>query len=460
MGQTLSEPVTVKETAICQDENYKVASSSMQGWRTSMEDSHTHILSLPDDPDTTWFSVFDGHGGSIVAKYASKHLHKYVTQRPEFPNDIPEALRQGFLDIDNAMLNEEQIKEQMAGSTAICCLIRDNKLYCANSGDSRAIACRNGTLVTLSNDHKPNNPEEMDRIYNAGGWVEFNRVNGNLALSRALGDFPFKRNQLIPAEQQIVTALPEVTVHDLSEDWDFLVLACDGIWDVLTNQAVINFVTESIAEGKYPESICEELLTYCLAPVCQMGGLGGDNMTIIIICFLHGKSWQHLVDKCKKIHSEKKALSKLMEPSFNTFDRFTAEGPFSEVSVLKTSDDSQNSNETSSSHTSSPSSSPISTEEKFDGILTETLDSAVNEDEKKSVDDTKATVDDSKSYEADCKTTKTATIANDECTADQSTKSGEVTCVAETLTESKTDTPSVTDTNATSPIDDVSNGDY
>lgn len=103
------------------------------------------------------------------------------------------------------MYNDEAIKEQMAGSTAITVLIKDNKLYCANAGDSRAIACRNGTLVTLSQDHKPNNPEEMDRIYNAGGWVEFNRVNGNLALSRALGDFLFKRNQTIGPEQQIVT---------------------------------------------------------------------------------------------------------------------------------------------------------------------------------------------------------------------------------------------------------------
>lgn len=370
MGQTLSEPVTAKETAICQDDYYKVGSSCMQGWRTSMEDSHTHILSLPDDPETTWFSVFDGHGGSIVAKYASKHLHKFVIQRPEFPENIPEALRQGFLDIDSAMLNDEQVKEQMAGTTAICCLIRDNKLYCANAGDSRAIACRKGALVTLSSDHKPNNPEEMDRIYNAGGWVEFNRVNGNLALSRALGDFLFKRNQLISPEQQIVTALPEVTVHDMNEDWDFLVLACDGIWDVLTNQAVINFVTEMIGEGKYPESICEELLTYCLAPVCQMGGLGGDNMSIIIICFLHGKPWQDLVDKCKRIHSEKKASSKLCEPAFSAFDRFTADGPFAEVSVLKASDDLSNANESSSSsHTSSPSSSsPISTEEKFELI--------------------------------------------------------------------------------------------
>ncbi|CRL02198.1 CLUMA_CG015126, isoform A [Clunio marinus] len=371
MGQTLSEPVTNKETAICQDDFYKVGSSCMQGWRTSMEDSHTHILSLPDDPGTSWFSVFDGHGGSIVAKYASKHLHKFVIQRPEFPNDIPEALKQGFLECDTAMYNDVAIKEQMAGSTAITVLIRDNKIYCANAGDSRAIGSRNGTLVALSSDHKPNNPEEMDRIFNAGGWVEFNRVNGNLALSRALGDFLFKRNQTIPAEKQIVTAYPEVSVHDLTEEWDFLVLACDGIWDVLTNQAVINFVTEMIGEGKYPESICEELLGYCLAPVCHMGGLGGDNMSIIIVCLLHGKPWENLVEKCKKIHSNKRASTKLSDPAFTNFDRFTAEGPFAEVSVLKAADDIHNSKDSvsSSSHTSSSSSSPISTDEKFETMV-------------------------------------------------------------------------------------------
>lgn len=120
---------------------------------------------------------------------------------------------QGFLECDTAMYNDEAIKEQMAGSTAITALIRDKKLYCANAGDSRAIASKNGTLIQLSHDHKPNNPEEMDRIYNAGGWVEFNRVNGNLALSRALGDFLFKRNQLISAEQQIVTGEIISEVH-------------------------------------------------------------------------------------------------------------------------------------------------------------------------------------------------------------------------------------------------------
>jgi hypothetical protein len=128
-----------------------------------------------------------------------------------------------------------------------------------------------------------------------------------------------------------------------------------------------------IGEGKYPESICEELLGYCLAPVCQMGGLGGDNMSIIIICLLHGKPFENLVERCKKIHADKKAATKLSEPAFSQFDRFTADGPFAEVSVLKAADDvhSTGDSTSSSSHTSSPSSSPISTDEKFEAMLVE-----------------------------------------------------------------------------------------
>lgn len=150
---------------------------------------------------------------------------------------------------------------------------------------------------------------------------------------------------------------------------------------LLAFKAVINFVTEMIGEGKYPESICEELLGYCLAPVCQMGGLGGDNMSIIIICLLHGKPWEHLVERCKKIHADKKAATKLSEPAFAQFDRFTADGPFAEVSVLKAADDvhSTGDSTSSSSHTSSPSSSPISTDEKFEAMLVEGTAAEVEE---------------------------------------------------------------------------------
>ena len=94
MGQTLSEPVTAKESAYCQNELYRVGSSCMQGWRINMEDSHTHILSLPDDPGTAFFAVYDGHGGATVAQYAGKHLHKFILKRPEYKDNIEEALKQ------------------------------------------------------------------------------------------------------------------------------------------------------------------------------------------------------------------------------------------------------------------------------------------------------------------------------------------------------------------------------
>lgn len=300
MGQTLSEPETSKESAFCQNDYYKVGSSCMQGWRIHMEDSHTHILSLPDDPGTAFFAVYDGHGGANIAQYAGKHLHKFVTRRPEYGNDLRRALQRGFLDIDDAMLNDESLKEQMAGSTAVAVMIKDEQLYCANAGDSRAIACVGGKLDVLSFDHKPNNASELERIKRAGGYVEYNRVNGYLALSRALGDFSLKRNGDKLPEEQVVTAYPDVEERQITEDWEFMVIACDGIWDVLPSQSVLDFVQGEIAQGIYPQNICENLMTRCLAPDCQMGGIGGDNMTVIIICFLHGKPYEDLVNRCKE----------------------------------------------------------------------------------------------------------------------------------------------------------------
>uniref|UniRef100_A0A8D8PVX0 protein-serine/threonine phosphatase n=1 Tax=Cacopsylla melanoneura TaxID=428564 RepID=A0A8D8PVX0_9HEMI len=301
MGQTLTEPVTHKDTSSVQNGLFKVGASCMQGWRITMEDSHTHILSLPDDPGTAFFAVFDGHGGSKIAQYAGKHLHKYIVKRKEYKENIPAALENGFMDIDSAMQEDDSLKDELAGTTAICILIKDNILYCANVGDSRAIACENGLMIELSHDHKPNNEEEMRRITSAGGWVEFNRVNGNLALSRALGDFVFKKNERRDAREQIVIALPDVVVQKVSSNMEFMVIACDGIWDVMTNEEVCDFVRVRIGSGMEPEEICEDLMTRCLAPDCQMGGLGCDNMTVVIICLLHGQPYADLVKKCANV---------------------------------------------------------------------------------------------------------------------------------------------------------------
>ncbi|XP_071558696.1 probable protein phosphatase 2C T23F11.1 [Temnothorax nylanderi] len=310
MGQTLSEPITKKKSACCRDSNYRVGSSCMQGWRIKMEDSHVHILSLPSDPGTAFFAVYDGHGGAAMAQYAGKHLHEYIIKRSEYKEgDIVTGIQQGFLELDKAMQNNAALRDEHAGTTVIAILIKDNILYSANAGDSRAVACINGRAVPLSRDHKPTLKEERKRIEAAGGFVEYKRVNGNLALSRALGDFIFKRNDHKSPQEQIVTAFPEVQQFTVDEDWEFIVLACDGIWDVMTSEEVVQFVRPRLAHkiGNeetsnftiHPEVICEELLNCCLAPDALMG-TGCDNMTVILVCFLHGKPCSHLASRCEK----------------------------------------------------------------------------------------------------------------------------------------------------------------
>lgn len=272
-----------------------------------MEDSHTHILSLPDDPGVAFFAVYDGHGGAKIADYAGKHLHKYVINRDEYrEGNVGDALKKAFLELDDVMLDEESLRTEQSGSTAITIIIKDKTLYCANIGDSRAIGSVNNSLEKLSWDHKPNNVEEYERITDAGGWVDCNRVNGNLALSRAFGDYMFKRNSSRPAEEQIVTAYPDIVERPVTPDWDFLVLACDGIWDVMSDDDVLNYVTENIANGMEPEDICETLMMRCLAPDCQMAGLGCDNMTVVIVVFLHNGTYEDVIEKCKNYISDKK----------------------------------------------------------------------------------------------------------------------------------------------------------
>jgi protein phosphatase 2C family protein 2/3 len=127
-------------------------------------------------------------------------------------------------------------------------------------GDSRAIASVRGRVQQLSYDHKPNNELEAKRIIAAGGWVEYNRVNGNLALSRALGDFVFKKNENKGAEEQIVTAYPDVDIKELTSDHEFVLLACDGIWDVLSNDEVLEFVRTRIAQQIPPDLVRKRTL--------------------------------------------------------------------------------------------------------------------------------------------------------------------------------------------------------
>eukprot|EP00602_Paraphysomonas_sp_CaronLab_P008243 CAMPEP_0185019610 /NCGR_PEP_ID=MMETSP1103-20130426/2225_1 /TAXON_ID=36769 /ORGANISM="Paraphysomonas bandaiensis, Strain Caron Lab Isolate" /LENGTH=382 /DNA_ID=CAMNT_0027550025 /DNA_START=248 /DNA_END=1396 /DNA_ORIENTATION=- len=173
-----------------------------------------------------------------------------------------------------------------AGCTACVSLKHGNDLYVANAGDSRAVLCRgDGSAYALSFDHKPNDKTESDRIIAAGGFVnQVGRVNGNLNLSRAIGDLKYKQNRNIPPPEQIISGDPDITVTTLLPDDKFFLVACDGIWDCFTNQEACDFVSKRIDDGKELSAILEDIFKFCVSvDPRNTGGIGGDNMTCIIV---------------------------------------------------------------------------------------------------------------------------------------------------------------------------------
>ncbi|XP_016360580.1 protein phosphatase 1G-like [Sinocyclocheilus anshuiensis] len=177
-----------------------------------------------------------------------------------------------------------------SGTTAVVALIRGKQLIVANAGDSRCVVSEKGKAVDMSYDHKPEDELELTRIKNAGGKVTMDgRVNGGLNLSRAIGDHFYKRNKALPPEEQMISALPDVKVLTLNEDHEFMVIACDGIWNVMSSQEVLDFVNERLkteaGKNRPLSAIIEELLDHCLAPDTSGDGTGCDNMTCMIITF-------------------------------------------------------------------------------------------------------------------------------------------------------------------------------
>lgn len=328
----LRTPVTYKKSSARQNLNFNVGSSCMQGWRREMEDDHVHILDIsnndmvklqisttPRERTYSYFAVFDGHSGKHTARYLAKNLHLRIINTPEFKNGIIEqAIIKGVMNCDSKMLKDGIANG--SGSTGVFALLNETDLYVGNVGDSRIIASINGKAKPLSFDHKPFEENEKRRIYKAGSFVRNNRVRGQLAVSRAFGDFEYKCNASISPRYQEVTAYPDIFKHKIEHNWEFIFLACDGIWDVLTNQQVVDMVVQRIANKVEPKDICEKIMDICLTsqesvrrlPIPVGWGAGYDNMTAILVCFLHNQPFLSLVGKCKQLLSDD--VSNLKDP--------------------------------------------------------------------------------------------------------------------------------------------------
>jgi len=232
--------------------NYDISVRAVQGDRVTMEDEYFVA------PEGRFVAVYDGHGGNGVSTYLRDNLFLRLKQqlqrrqwmdqetpsqdyRPSISSYVT-ALRTAFDRIDEEVMARDEMQYQ--GSTAVAVAIHEaidgsRTLLSANVGDSRAILCRDGKAVDLTRDHKPSDEREKARILALGEtieWDHFCKVHRvkNLSLSRAIGDRFAK-----PA----VSGQVEIKHFPLRESTDeFVVLASDGLWDVMTSDQVVNFV--------------------------------------------------------------------------------------------------------------------------------------------------------------------------------------------------------------------------
>jgi len=261
-----------------------------------------------------FFGIFDGHCGKLASIFCGTNMHKYIDEVNELMN--VDDLTKQIVKLDSDFL-EKQVQD---GTTAIFAIVRpcfDDKgeiskynLIVGNIGDSRAVLGRkeNGVynFCPLSEDHKPGNLIEESRIVEAGGFVQLNRVNGNLALSRAIGDKPYKVPRDFTPEKQMVTCVPDFHMEEITTN-DFIFLACDGIYegDIFTPETVIQFISEKLLQSEDLAKIASDLLDECVLRGSR------DNMSAMIIQFTDGTSYNSENEYVPGVyHDEKKKIFK------------------------------------------------------------------------------------------------------------------------------------------------------
>ncbi|KAI1869640.1 uncharacterized protein JN550_005621 [Neoarthrinium moseri] len=274
------------------------------------------------ETDNGYFAIFDGHAGTFAADWCGKKLHiileDTIRKNPNVP--IPELLDQTFTTVDSQL---EKLPLKNSGCTAAIAVLRwedrvpssssatgsqsiapaaaaaskeaskskDSKLddnnstsesahaklkgsaqrqrvlYTANVGDARIILCRSGKALRLSYDHKGSDENEGKRIANAGGLILNNRVNGVLAVTRALGDAYMK---------DLVTGHPYTTETVIQPEIDeFIIIACDGLWDVCSDQEAVDLVRET----QDPNAASKLLVDHALARFST------DNLSCMVVRF-------------------------------------------------------------------------------------------------------------------------------------------------------------------------------
>ena len=258
--------------------------SRVIGSRNHQEDEYTCIDNSTTSNGAAYFAVFDGHGSDLFSAHASNNTHNFVFASDYFvKGDFSSAIVDGLKQEDRELFKLYSDSE-LGGSTATVSLIANDTLYLANLGDSTsAVGVEvNGRVYcqVISQDHKPDDPEEKARIEAAGGVVVADRVIGvaRINMSRAMGDFTFKMpmnhesGDWITSQPYIMDPLP------ITENMKFLIIASDGVWNSI-GETVVSDIDQLQKQGLSPTDIAKQVVNKCGSV------LGADNTTVIIVFF-------------------------------------------------------------------------------------------------------------------------------------------------------------------------------
>ncbi|KAJ3679473.1 hypothetical protein LUZ60_017484 [Juncus effusus] len=268
MFKNKRETTTVYGEGVSTNEKFTYGYASTQGYRKVMEDYfESKVLETYDGELIGYFAVYDGHGGKDAAVYLKENLFDNISCHHNFLHDTQNALVEGYRKTDMELMQSSIGKD---GSTAATAVLFGNRLVVGNVGDTRIVICRtdnNGTttVTALTRDHKPSLLDERQRIETAGGTVISGRING-LALSRAFGDRHLKH---------FVPAIPDTQEVEVDDTLKWIIVASDGLWDVITNERAKEIVSKEDNARIAASMLMSEALTR----------LSLDNITCVVVRF-------------------------------------------------------------------------------------------------------------------------------------------------------------------------------
>jgi protein phosphatase 2C family protein 2/3 len=281
-------------------------------------------------PKISYFGIFDGHGGEGCSEFLKNNLLNYLIDNKNFPFDIKTSLIESFEKAEEEFFKLKCSGDiehcDKSGSCALVSILFDNKIYIANLGDSRAImSMSSGTKVKqLTNDHKPDNPKEFERVIKNGSKIyiddnddphrdpsklnfikdkaELEKSKSNnksneemifrvypsdLAVTKSIGDIKAKKKEFGGKQGSIINK-PDIFIHDINSTDDFIVMGCDGIFDDLSNQEVSDaawFVFKNLSKEKnydiheLSQDACDIIMKFALEKQTS------DNLSCIVIGF-------------------------------------------------------------------------------------------------------------------------------------------------------------------------------